>query len=58
VSGDEDGVGERDYAQRKHVPHIRNSDSVGNANISDVSIQPMWILEAICIQLFSHRIFV
>jgi hypothetical protein len=56
MSGDEDKVGERDCAQWKRVSHIRNSDTDQSENISDVPIQPMWILESSCFQLFDHGI--
>jgi hypothetical protein len=58
MSGDEDNVGERHYAQWKCVSHIRNHDTDWSENISNVPIQPMWILEASCFQLFVHRILV
>jgi hypothetical protein len=56
VSGDEDSVGERHYAHWKHVSHIRNSDTDWSENVSNVLIQPMWILEGSCFQLFLHII--
>jgi len=35
MSGDEDSVGERHYAQWKHVSHIRNHDTDWSENISN-----------------------
>ena len=42
----------------KHVSYIRNSDTDWSENLSDVCIQPMWILECNCFQLFVPKISV
>ena len=55
MPGDEDSVGERHYAQWKHVSHIRNRDTDWSENKNNVPIHPMWILEGNCFQLFVHR---
>jgi len=56
LSGDKHSVGERLYAQWKHVSHIRNRDNDWSKDISNVPIQPMWILERSCFHHFVHKI--
>jgi hypothetical protein len=58
LSGDKHSVGKRNYAQWKQVSHIRNRDTDLSENISNVPIQPMWILEGSCFYLFVHKISV
>lgn len=58
LSGDKHSVGERNCAQWKQISRIRNRDTDLSENISNVPIQPMWILEGSCFHLFVHKISV